>query len=184
MSTVGFNYNVSLLHGWSDIYNLLKKFCNFFGWARVCWPLLCLWRPFVFKVCLDSNQAQPPIPLVYKTYWERRNITKLGVTRERGGFDFQQRLLNKPIIKLGLYQVLGDPWHFVRHGSGSSDPYLCPTDPEGLKTYEPYGSGFGTLIYLHHSWKIKSHQEVPKQGFSYYFCLYLCWCPQCSSSCT
>ncbi len=31
-------------------------FHYFFGGARVCWPLLCLCRPFcVFEICLDST---------------------------------------------------------------------------------------------------------------------------------
>ncbi len=63
-----------------------------------------------------------------------------------------------------------DPWHFGGSGcgSGSSDPYLCPTDPEadpgGPKTY---GSGYR-----------KSHKDVCHKTvdleikvFSYCFCL-------------
>jgi hypothetical protein len=31
-------------------------FVYLYSWARVCWPLLCLCRPFcIFKTCLDSN---------------------------------------------------------------------------------------------------------------------------------
>jgi hypothetical protein len=59
------------------------------------------------------------------------------------------------------------------HGSESSDPYLCLSDTKGPKTFGPYVSvcGFGTLVHLHHSSKTKSHKEVTRQGFSYYFCL-------------
>jgi hypothetical protein len=32
------------------------SFCIFFGRTRVCWPQLCLYRPFcIFERCLDSN---------------------------------------------------------------------------------------------------------------------------------
>ncbi len=50
------------LSTWSGIrYRYLWKnpwnfFCIFFWRARVCWPLLCLCRPFIiFEVCLNSN---------------------------------------------------------------------------------------------------------------------------------
>jgi hypothetical protein len=54
-------------------------------------------------------------------------------------------------------------WYGSRCGSGSPDPYLWLTDPDadpgGPKTYGSYdsGSGFGTLVHLHHSSKIRSH---------------------------
>ncbi len=39
----------------------VKFFCLFFWRAWVCWPLLCLCRPFCnFERCLDSNQATVP----------------------------------------------------------------------------------------------------------------------------
>ncbi len=64
-------------------------------------------------------------------------------------------------------------------GSGSSDPYIWLTDPNadpGGPTTSGSGCGFGTLVHLHHSSKIKSHtlkklQNSRNQGFSYYFCL-------------
>ncbi len=58
-------------------------------------------------------------------------------------------------------------WYGSGCGSGSSDPYLWLTnpdaDPGGPKTYGSSGSGFGTLVHLYHSSKIKSHKEVTKQ---------------------
>ncbi len=53
---------------------IFVSFCIFFGRTRVCWPQLCLCRPFcIFERCLDSNPesykevgallTQPPISL-------------------------------------------------------------------------------------------------------------------------
>ncbi len=56
--------------------------------------------------------------------------------------------------ELGFQPVLGSVKFW--YGSEFSDPYLWLTDldadPEGPKTY---GSGFGTLVHLHHSSKKK-----------------------------
>jgi hypothetical protein len=55
-------------------------------------------------------------------------------------------------VLVSSIQCLGSVkfWYGSGCGSGSSDPYLCLTDPEGPKTYGSYGSGsvrgFGTLI--------------------------------------
>ncbi len=65
------------------------------------------------------------------------------------------------------------------YGSVSSDPYLWLTNPDadlgGPKTYGSYGSGcgFGKLVHLHHSSKIKSHKEVTKQYKPRVFLLFL-----------
>ncbi len=54
------------------------------------------------------------------------------------------------------------------YGSVSSDPYLWLTnpdaDPGGPKTYGFYRF-YGKLVHLHHSSKIKSHEEVTKPMF-------------------
>ncbi len=39
---------------------VVRFFVEFFWRTRVCWPLLCLCRPFcIFKRCLDSSVADP-----------------------------------------------------------------------------------------------------------------------------
>jgi hypothetical protein len=60
-----------------------------------------------------------------------------------------------------------DIWYGSGCGSGSSDPYLCLTDPNadlgGPRTYGSYGSGT----------QVKSHNEVTKQKKSRFFLLFL-----------
>jgi hypothetical protein len=78
-------------------------------------------------------------------------------------------LFFKVPVVLCTQQCRGSVTAWYGSGSVSSDPYLWLTDPDGdpgwPKTYGSYGPGcgFGTLVYLHHSSKIKSHQEVTKQ---------------------
>ncbi len=66
-------------------------------------------------------------------------------------------------------QCCGSVTFWYRYGSGSSDPYLCLTKPEGPKIYVSYGSGSGSVSGT----LVKSHEEVTKQetGFSYFFWL-------------
>jgi hypothetical protein len=60
-------------------------------------------------------------------------------------------------------------WYGSGCGSGSSNPYLCLTDPYAdpgdPKTYRSYGFIFGTLV--------NSHKEVTKQKKSRFFLLFL-----------
>jgi hypothetical protein len=52
-------------------------------------------------------------------------------------------------------------WYGSGCGSGSSDPFICLTDPDsdpgGSKTFGSYGSGYGSGTL------VKSHREVKKQ---------------------
>ncbi len=56
-----------------------------------------------------------------------------------------------------------------RRGSGSGSTPKCHGSATLPKTYWSYGSGFRTLVHLHHSSKIKSRKEANKnsrnQGF-------------------
>jgi hypothetical protein len=72
--------------------------------------------------------------------------------------------------KKGTNPSVRDPWHF------GTDPYLWLTDADsdlgGPKTYGSW-FGFGTLVHLHHSSKIKGQKEVTEQWKSRFVLLFL-----------
>ncbi len=79
-----------------------------------------------------------------------------------------EKCCSSPIITCIHWPGLKQCWRSVTFwcGSGSSDPYLWQTDPDGDPggswTHGSYGSGsgcgFGTLVHLRHSSKIKNHK--------------------------